>query len=82
MHARTYLLVLLPAISIYYFTITIKHPVILYSALIWRSSIFVIGDLRSRSPLLKLPIINAHAHSNAHVHQIAKLKTGNYIFMG
>ena len=37
-----------------------------------------IGDLRSKSPLLELPIINAHARSNVRVHQIAKLKTGNY----
>ena len=38
-----------------------------------------IGDLRSKSQLLKPPIINVHAHSNACVHQIAKLKTTNYI---
>ena len=38
-----------------------------------------IGDLRSKSPLLKPPIINVHAHSNARVHQITKLKTANYI---
>ena len=49
--------------------------VLLYSALIWQSFIVVIGDLRSKSPLLKLPNINAHAHSNARVHQVAKLKT-------
>ena len=34
----------------------------------------VIGDLRSKSPLLKPPIINAHAHSNTRVPQIVKLK--------
>ena len=33
-----------------------------------------IGDLRSKSPLLKPPIINAHAHSNTCEPQIAKLK--------
>ena len=55
--------------------------VIPYSALIWRSSILAIGDLKSKSPFLKPPIINAHAHSNAHVKQITKLKTVNYIFM-
>ena len=53
-----------------------------YSALIWWSFIVAIGDLRSKLPLLKPPIINAHAHSNARVHQITKLKTANYIFMG
>ena len=55
---------------------------LLYSALIWWSFIVAIGDLRSKSPLLKPPIINAHAHNNARVHQITKLKTANYIFMG
>ena len=54
--------------------------IILCSPLIWRSFILEIGDLRSKSPLLKLPIINAHAHSNARVHQIAKLRTAKYIF--
>ena len=49
------------------------------SALIWRSFILEIGDLRSKSPLLKLPIINMHAQSNACVHQIAKLRTAKYI---
>ena len=53
-----------------------------YSALIWRIFILTIGDLRSKSPLIKPPIINAHAHCNARVHQIAKLKTTNYIFYG
>ena len=45
---------------------------------------FYFGDWRFeiKMPFLKPPIINAHAHSNAHVHQIAKLKTTNYIFMG
>ena len=57
--------------------------VVLYSALIWQSFILVIiGDLKSKSPLLKHPIINVHAHNNARVHKIAKLKTANYIFMG
>ena len=37
---------------------------LLYSTLIWRSFILAIGNLRSKSPLLKPPIINAHAHSN------------------
>ena len=55
---------------------------ILYSTLIWWRFILVIGDLRSKLPFLKLPIINAHAHSNARAHQIAKLKTVNYNFMG
>ena len=41
----------------------------------------VIGNLRSKSPLVKMPIINAHAHSNTRVHQITKLKTANYIFI-
>ena len=54
---------------------------LLYSALIWQSIILVIGDLRSKSQLLKPPIINMHAHSNARVHQIAKLKTANYILL-
>ena len=31
----------------------------------------MIDDLKSILPLLKLPIINVHAHSNACVHQIA-----------
>ena len=53
-----------------------------YNALIWQSFILAIGDLRSKSPFLKPPIINVHAHSNARVHQIAKFKTANYIFMG
>ena len=53
-----------------------------YSALIWWSFILAIGDLRLKLPLLKPPIINAHAHSNTRVHQITKLKTINYIFMG
>ena len=56
--------------------------VIPYSALIWQSFILAIGDLRSKSPLLKPPIINEHAHSNTHVQQIIRLKTTNYIFMG
>ena len=43
---------------------------------------FYFGDLRLKSPLLKPSIINAYAHSNACVHQIAKLKTAKYIFMG
>ena len=34
-----------------------------YSALIWWSFILAIGNLRLTSPLLKPPIINAHAHS-------------------
>ena len=58
--------------------LTSKIP---YSTLIWRSFILAIGDLKSKSPLLKLPIINVHAHSNTRVYQIAKLKTANYIFM-
>ena len=33
-----------------------------------------IGNLRSKSPLLKPPIINAHAHSNTRVHQITNYK--------
>ena len=33
-----------------------------------------IGTLRSKSSLLKLPIFNVHAYSNARVHQITKLK--------
>ena len=53
-----------------------------YSALIWWIFILTIGDLSSKSPLLKPLIINAHAHCNACVHQIVKLKTTNYIFMG
>ena len=53
-----------------------------YSALIWWSFILAIGDLRLKLPLLKPPIINAHAHTNACVHQITRLKTINYIFMG
>ena len=40
-----------------------------------------IRDLRSKSPFLKPPIITAHAHSNAHLYLIAKLKTVSYIFM-
>ena len=51
------------------------------SVLIWQSFILAIGNLRSKLPLLKLPIINAYAHSNTHVHQITKLKTAKYIFM-
>ena len=50
--------------------------ILLYSALIWWSFILAIGDLRSKLPLLKLPIINVHTHSNTPVHQI------KYIFMG
>ena len=38
-----------------------------------------IGNMRSKSPLLKAPIINTHAHSNTRVHQVNKLKTTNYI---
>ena len=41
-----------------------------------------IGDLKSKSSLLKPPIINAHAHNNTHMYQITKLKTADYIFMG
>ena len=52
-----------------------------YSALIWQSFVLAIGDLRSKSPLLKPPITNVHAHSNTSVHQVAKLKSTNYIFM-
>ena len=48
-----------------------------YSALIWQSFIVTIGDLRSELPLLKSQIIKVHAHSNAHVHHITKLKTAN-----
>ena len=53
---------------------------ILYSTLIRQSFILAIGDLRSKLPLLKPPIINVHAHSNARVHQITKLKTAYYTF--
>ena len=59
----------------------VNYSQIPYSILIWQSIILAIGDLRSKSPLLKLPIINTHAHSNAHVHQITKLKIANYICM-
>ena len=41
-----------------------------------------IGDLRSKFPLLKPPIINVHAHSNTRVHQIAKLKSVKQHFYG
>ena len=41
---------------------------------------FYFGDWRFeiKIAIIKLTIINAHAHSNAHVHQIVKLKTTNY----
>ena len=42
----------------------------------------MIDDLRLKSPLSKLPIINAHAHSNTCVHQITKLKSTKYVFKG
>ena len=54
----------------------------LHSTLIWQSLILAVGNLRSKSPLSKPPIINEHAHINTRVHHIAKLKTANYIFMG
>ena len=46
--------------------------------------ILAIIDLRSKSPLLKPVVINAHAHNNTRVYQITKLKkkTTNYILMG
>ena len=37
--------------------------------------------MRLKSPLLNLPIINAHTHSNIHVHQITKLN-GQLHFYG
>ena len=46
---------------------------LLRSADILLSFILAIGNLRLKLPLLKPPIINAHAHSNTRVHQIAKL---------
>ena len=53
-----------------------------YSALIWQSFILYSNwQFEIKWQILKPPNINAHAHSNAHVHQIAKLKTLKYIFM-
>ena len=59
-----------------------KTVIIIRRVLYESSFILAIGNLRSKLSLLKPPIINAHGHSNARVHQVAKLKTGNKNFFG